>query len=71
MALADFSKELSQSKERLQEIGEQVDSENVSTDNLLSMLEEAVNIGMDVCEQVKEKVVLDEKSEQDKNDGGE
>lgn len=71
MALADFSKELSQSKERLQEIGEQVDSENVSTDDLLSMLEEAVNIGMDVCEQVKEKVVLDEKSEQDKNDGGE
>ena len=71
MALADFSKELSQNKERLQEIGEQVDSENVSTDNLLSMLEEAVNIGMDVCEQVKEKVVLDEKSEQDKNDGGE
>lgn len=71
MALADFSKQLSQSKERLQEIGEQVDSENVSTDDLLSMLEEAVNIGMDVCEQVKEKVVLDEKSEQDKNDGGE
>ncbi|WP_079535344.1 hypothetical protein [Phoenicibacter congonensis] len=71
MALADFSKELSQNKERLQEIGEQVDSENVSTDDLLSMLEEAVNIGMDVCEQVKEKVVLDEKSEQDKNDGGE
>lgn len=71
MALADFSKELSQSKERLQEISEQVDSENVSTDDLLSMLEEAVNIGMDVCEQVKEKVVLDEKSEQDKNDGGE
>ena len=71
MALADFSKELSQSKERLQEIGEQVDSENVSTDDLLSMLEEAVNICMDVCEQVKEKVVLDEKSEQDKNDGGE
>lgn len=71
MALADFSKELSQSKERLQKIGEQVDSENVSTDDLLSMLEEAVNIGMDVCEQVKEKVVLDEKSEQDKNDGGE
>lgn len=71
MALADFSKELSQSKERLQEIGEQVDSENVSTDDLLSMLEETVNIGMDVCEQVKEKVVLDEKSEQDKNDGGE
>lgn len=71
MALADFSKELSQSKERLQEIGEQVDSENVSTDDLLSMLEEAVSIGMDVCEQVKEKVVLDEKSEQDKNDGGE
>lgn len=71
MALADFSKELSQGKERLQEIGEQVDSENVSTDDLLSMLEEAVNIGMDVCEQVKEKVVLDEKSEQDKNDGGE
>lgn len=71
MALADFSRELSQNKERLQEIGEQVDSENVSTDNLLSMLEEAVNIGMDVCEQVKEKVVLDEKSEQDKNDGGE
>ena len=71
MALADFSKELSQSKERLQEIGEQVDSENVSTDDLLSMLEEAVNIGMDVCDQVKEKVVLDEKSEQDKNDGGE
>ena len=71
MALADFSNELSQSKERLQEIGEQVDSENVSTDDLLSMLEEAVNIGMDVCEQVKEKVVLDEKSEQDKNDGGE
>lgn len=71
MALADFSKELSQSKERLQEIGEQVDSENVSTDDLLSMLEEAVNIGMDVCEQVKEKVVLDEKSEQNKNDGGE
>lgn len=71
MALADFSKELSQSKERLQEIGEQVDSENVSTDDLLSMLEEAVNIGMDVCEQIKEKVVLDEKSEQDKNDGGE
>ena len=63
MALADFSKELSQSKERLQEIGEQVDSENVSTDDLLSMLEEAVNIGMDVCDQVKEKVVLDEKSE--------
>lgn len=71
MALADFSKELSQNKERLQEIGEQVDSENVSTDDLLSMLEEAVNIGMDVCEQVKEKVVLDEKSEQDKNDVGE
>lgn len=71
MALADFSKELSQNKERLQEIGEQVDSEYVSTDDLLSMLEEAVNIGMDVCEQVKEKVVLDEKSEQDKNDGGE
>lgn len=71
MALADFSKELSQSKERLQEIGEQVDSENVSTNDLLSMLEEAVNIGMDVCEQVKEKVVLDEKSEQEKNDGGE
>lgn len=71
MALADFSKELSQNKERLQEIGKQVDSENVSTDDLLSMLEEAVNIGMDVCEQVKEKVVLDEKSEQDKNDGGE
>lgn len=71
MALADFSKELSQNKERLQEIGEQVDSENVSTDDLLSMLEEAVNIGMDVCEQVKEKVVLDEKLEQDKNDGGE
>lgn len=71
MALADFSKELSQSKERLQEISEQVDSENVSTDDLLSMLEEAVNIGMDVCEQVKEKVVLDEKSEQDKNDDGE
>lgn len=71
MALADFSKELSQSKERLQEIGEQVDSESVSTDDLLSMLEEAVSIGMDVCEQVKEKVVLDEKSEQDKNDGGE
>lgn len=71
MALADFSKELSQNKERLQEIGEQVDSESVSTDDLLSMLEEAVNIGMDVCEQVKEKVVLDEKSEQDKNDGGE
>lgn len=71
MALADFSKELSQSKERLQEIGEQVDSENVSTDDFLSMLEEAVNIGMDVCEQVKEKVVLDEKSEQNKNDGGE
>lgn len=71
MALADFLKELSQNKERLQEIGEQVDSENVSTDDLLSMLEEAVNIGMDVCEQVKEKVVLDEKSEQDKNDGGE
>lgn len=71
MALADFSKELSQNKERLQEIGEQVDSVNVSTDDLLSMLEEAVNIGMDVCEQVKEKVVLDEKSEQDKNDGGE
>ena len=71
MALVDFSKELSQNKERLQEIGEQVDSENVSTDDLLSMLEEAVNIGMDVCEQVKEKVVLDEKSEQDKNDGGE
>lgn len=71
MALADFSKELSQNKERLQEIGEQVDSENVSTDDLLSMLEEAVNIGMDVCEQVKVKVVLDEKSEQDKNDGGE
>lgn len=71
MALADFSKELSQNKERLQEIGEQVDSENVSTDDLLSMLEEAVNIGMDVCEQVKGKVVLDEKSEQDKNDGGE
>lgn len=71
MALADFSKELSQNKERLQEIGGQVDSENVSTDDLLSMLEEAVNIGMDVCDQVKEKVVLDEKSEQDKNDGGE
>lgn len=71
MALADFSKELSQNKERLQEIREQVDSENVSTDDLLSMLEEAVNIGMDVCEQVKGKVVLDEKSEQDKNDGGE
>lgn len=71
MALADFSKELSQNKERLQEIGEQVDSENVSTDDLLSMLEEAVNIGMDVCEQAKEKVVLDEKSEQDNNDGGE
>ena len=71
MALTDFSKELSQSKERLQKIGEQVDSENVSTDDLLSMLEEAVNIGMDVCEQVKQKVVLDEKSEQDKNDGGE
>lgn len=69
--MADFTREISQSKLRLEEIGEQVGSDNVSTGELLSMLEEAVNIGMEVCEQVKEKVVLDEKSEQDKNDGGE
>ena len=58
--MADFTREISQSKLRLEEIGEQVGSDNVSTGELLSMLEEAVNIGMDVCEQVKEKVVLDE-----------
>ena len=69
--MADFTREISQSKMHLEEIGEQVGSDNVSTGELLSMLEEAVNIGMEVCEQVKEKVVLDEKSEQDKNDGGE
>ena len=43
-------------KQRLTEIAERVDGEDVSTDELLDMLEEAVNIGMDVCEQAQNNI---------------
>lgn len=62
--MSDFKQDISQNKQRLDEIASAVDAEGVSTEDLLKMLEEAVNIGMDVCEQVKQKVVLEEKPEQ-------
>lgn len=46
----------SENEKRLTEISERVDSEDMSTDELLELLEEAVNIGMDVCTKAQENV---------------
>ena len=46
----------SENEKRLTEISERVDSEDMSTDELLELLEEAVNIGMDVCAKAQENV---------------
>lgn len=51
--MASGATDINESKERLDEIVASVQAEGVSTDEILDYLEEAVNIGMDVCKQVQ------------------
>lgn len=58
-------------EQRLAEISAKVDSEEMSTDELLELLEEAVNIGMDVCakaqENVNSQIANEAKTEDERN----
>lgn len=58
-------------EQRLTEISAKVDSEEISTDELLELLEEAVNIGMDVCakaqENVNSQIANEAKTEDERN----
>ena len=71
MKLSDTSVNTNTNKERLQKINETVLSENVSTDELLNMLEEAVNIGMDVCKKAQNNIAEKMNEETTTNDGEE
>lgn len=54
--MSDFDMSANADKRRLTEISEKVDCEDISTDELLEMLEEAVSIGMNVCSKAQENI---------------
>ena len=54
--MSNFSENTQASKARLEEITHKIDEEDVSTDDLIKMLEEAVNIGMQVCTQAQNSI---------------
>ncbi len=54
--MSDFDTSANADKRRLTEISEKIDCEDVSTDELLEMLDEAVNIGMNVCSKAQENI---------------
>lgn len=54
--MENFSENTNKSKTRLEEITEKVETQDLSTDELLSLLEEAVEVGMDVCAQAQSNI---------------
>ena len=54
--MADFSENTQISKARLEQITHKIDEEDVSTDELIDMLDEAVKIGMQVCTQAQNNI---------------
>ena len=54
--MANFTQDTQVAKARLEEITHKIDEEDVSTDDLINMLEEAVNIGMRVCTQAQNNI---------------
>ena len=54
--MTNFSENTQISKARLEQITQKIDEEDVSTDELINMLEEAVKIGMQVCTQAQNNI---------------
>lgn len=52
LIMAAEAKNIDQNQARLAEIVEQAQNSELPTDDVLSLLEEAVNIGMDVCKTI-------------------
>ena len=63
--MENFSSHTQLNKTKLEEITQKIENEDVSTDDLLNLLEDAVNIGMAVCTQAQNNI--DQQISQDLN----